>query len=916
MALPVILFTFVVFLSTSSSTRTLEFEQNGFCTTMHCNTIAKLKNLENCTIIVGDLKILLLERAKSKDFTNISFPKLKEVTGFMVVYRVAGLDTFGRMFPNLARIRGTHLLYNYALIVYDLPNLTEVGFYNLLKVDRGGVIIWGGPLTCNVDTIDWSHIAPRARHVISSPDQNTCSVMCTCSTNPATNRCWNNRKCQRFLDGPDGEHCSDQCLGCRKTNPNSCTLCREYTDGDACVPQCPSNKLVLSVSNYCINKSDCEFLGRFAWDGRCVSGCPENYVKKNNSGTVTCVRCDDCKKTCGNLTLQTLASIQDAEKCVYVNGSLTIRVWSIPNVANELRFYLKNIVEVSDYILIYGSMTLTSLHFLSSLRRVRGIRLYGKRYSVVVHDMHNLQTLLLSNVTEKLNIENGTLRLYRNPMLCRKQIEKLRAAFRETPDELDVPQGMNGYSGSCREVSLGLKIRATNETSAVATFYPNAKADSNYTILYVRVPHGINASIVPETCSEFEWNAISVNVTTQSLVKVQLMNLLPASTYVACIETYESSSRFLARSSVVNFSTPVGKPEPPFILELTASFSDAIVIRWVNHLDFNPFIDHYELDVRIVDISDVDVIYKGNCLFPDNNMIEIDYTRHAKVRRPPRKYEKSCESMCGVLSTVTVGAMVEDYFDVCGAIEGCGDNEYINRPNNITRGGIVHSTSLNLTAPLNNTQISGLAPFRDYRFELRACTKELCSRTVREFVRTLRTKSVDVATIKSVSANTLGYVTVEWEPPKRINGPILCYNLEIYPGIKINNNSRTLPQVTCVASNVTNIVVKTIQAKKYVVKICTTTLGSSYLCTDVVKVDVIEDIPSKTLSTWLTGIFIGVGIYFASVFFGWKYGFREVRTDDIPLVDATSEYRNESEPPAVMLSDFAPIYSVPYRELR
>ena len=44
----------------------------------------------------------------------------------MVVYRVFGLETFSDLFPNLTRIRGNTLVYNYALIVYDLPNLREV----------------------------------------------------------------------------------------------------------------------------------------------------------------------------------------------------------------------------------------------------------------------------------------------------------------------------------------------------------------------------------------------------------------------------------------------------------------------------------------------------------------------------------------------------------------------------------------------------------------------------------------------------------------------------------------------------------------------------------------------------------------------------------------------------------------------
>lgn len=49
-----------------------------------------------------------------------------QITEYLLIYRVNGLESVGKLFPNLARIRGLRLLNNFALIVYDNPKLTEV----------------------------------------------------------------------------------------------------------------------------------------------------------------------------------------------------------------------------------------------------------------------------------------------------------------------------------------------------------------------------------------------------------------------------------------------------------------------------------------------------------------------------------------------------------------------------------------------------------------------------------------------------------------------------------------------------------------------------------------------------------------------------------------------------------------------
>ncbi|XP_059054947.1 insulin receptor-like [Achroia grisella] len=147
----------------------MPFENNGVCSKMICNTLEKLNELKNCMVVVGNLQVSLLEKTKRDDFEGISF-NLREVTGYVVFYRVIGLESIGQLFPNLTRIRGAQLLNDYSLIVYDMPNLKEIGLYSLLRIDRGGIIVWPRRRVFTLNTINWKIIAPRSRHVLGSSD--------------------------------------------------------------------------------------------------------------------------------------------------------------------------------------------------------------------------------------------------------------------------------------------------------------------------------------------------------------------------------------------------------------------------------------------------------------------------------------------------------------------------------------------------------------------------------------------------------------------------------------------------------------------------------------------------------------------------------------------------------------------------
>lgn len=85
------------------------------------------------------------------------------------LFRVKGLRSIGRLFPNLTVIRGHSLFINYALVAFEMMNLQEIGLHSLTTIVRGSVRFEKNPALCYVDTIDWDLIAKagKGEHVIA-----------------------------------------------------------------------------------------------------------------------------------------------------------------------------------------------------------------------------------------------------------------------------------------------------------------------------------------------------------------------------------------------------------------------------------------------------------------------------------------------------------------------------------------------------------------------------------------------------------------------------------------------------------------------------------------------------------------------------------------------------------------------------
>lgn len=174
--------------------------------------VAELRRLENCSVVEGHLQILLMFTATGEDFHGLSFPRLTQVTDYLLLFRVYGLESLRDLFPNLAVIRGARLFLGYALVIFEMPHLRDVGLPELGAVMRGAVRVEKNQELCHLSTIDWGLLqpAPGANHIVGNKLDEECADVCpgvlgaagepcarTTFSGHTDYRCWTSSHCQR-----------------------------------------------------------------------------------------------------------------------------------------------------------------------------------------------------------------------------------------------------------------------------------------------------------------------------------------------------------------------------------------------------------------------------------------------------------------------------------------------------------------------------------------------------------------------------------------------------------------------------------------------------------------------------------------------------------------------------------------------
>ncbi|KAJ3599170.1 hypothetical protein NHX12_033133 [Muraenolepis orangiensis] len=216
------------------------------------NNVTNLMSLENCTVIEGHLKILLMFKTKQEDFRGLSFPKLRLVTDYLLLFRVYGLGSLADLFPNLTVIRGNKLFFNYALVLFEMLQLKEIGLHSLMNITRGAVRIEKNPDLCYLSTVDWSKVLDTVEDnfILHNKNDRECGDVCpgtaqgqtVCSQNTINGhfrgRCWTQNHCQRTERSAPAPECVERIaaltgynfsLGIDKLSLRPCPLIECYS---------------------------------------------------------------------------------------------------------------------------------------------------------------------------------------------------------------------------------------------------------------------------------------------------------------------------------------------------------------------------------------------------------------------------------------------------------------------------------------------------------------------------------------------------------------------------------------------------------------------------------------------------------------------------------------------------------------
>uniref|UniRef100_A0A8C6WTP1 Tyrosine-protein kinase receptor n=1 Tax=Neogobius melanostomus TaxID=47308 RepID=A0A8C6WTP1_9GOBI len=575
------------------------------------NDISEFRRLENCTVVEGYLQILLIGD-KSNNSTNhevfhtLSFPKLTMITDYLLLFRVSGLDSLSTLFPNLSVIRGRNLFYNYALVVFEMTSLKDIGLYNLSNITRGAIRIEKNPELCYLDSIDWSLImdAEFNNYIAGNKQAKECSDICpgimenqpqckkTVFNDNYNYRCWNSNHCQkecpercgRQACTADGQCCHPQCLG-SCTVPGSdraCAACVHFYHEGRCVPDCPPGTYKFEGWR-CISAELCSKVHLPDYDsiihaGECMSECPSGFTR-TAPHSMSCTACDGlCDKVCEEKVIDSLDAAQSLKGCTVIKGNLDINIRRGP----ELESFTGSIQRVTGYVRIRYSNTLSSLAFLRSLKTIDGETLIEDIYAFSAIENQQLQ-YLWDWKKHNLTIKNGKLYFRGNPKLCMSEIRKMwnKTGIQERFDESGFRN--NGYRASCKNLltPLSPEVQKSNlpETSLVSLSTTRKRALTLSSIS--------NLLFRQDGCGSNSWNMVDVELRQDSDPGVFLSNLKPWTQYAIfvkaitlMVEDKQGQTAPSAKSKVVYIRTSPSVPSMPQDVRAYSNSSTQLVVRW------------------------------------------------------------------------------------------------------------------------------------------------------------------------------------------------------------------------------------------------------------------------------------------------------------------------------------------------
>uniref|UniRef100_H2YE95 Tyrosine-protein kinase receptor n=1 Tax=Ciona savignyi TaxID=51511 RepID=H2YE95_CIOSA len=773
------------------------------------NNASKLRDLENCT--VGRWFHLLYF------FYRYSFPKLKVISGYLLLYRVYNLHSLRRLFPNLVMIGGSQLFYDkYSLVIYENHDLTELGLGNLKYIKKGGARIQNNGQLCYLDTIDWARLGKIANPVLLDNKDEGCINHCGANKKCAAENddgftktfCWGPNLCQKgacpdeCLHACDAENrcvCHKECLGgcSRPNNASACHACNHLYYNQTCYANCPRGTL-MADDWQCVTSVNCYERNWNEHDGQCLEYCPTGYksekiVKKNR-----CVMCDgQCDKVCngieGIVEITDVKSLEKVRGCTVLRAQLRITLTGGSEVVEKLEAALVELREVGS-LLVRRSFPLVSLSFLKSFRRITGEDDYF--YSVYIVENKNLKDLWkVDSFKDGTNFTIGGGKAYfqYNPYLCMDKIDKISNLTAEIEDENDISLLSNGDSVTCVMEKLEI-VSVTDLGDVVEIEWKNIYVKDyrtliGYQIFYKKSKYE-NATryLAVDGCGRSSWSVQDVLKQTESnnpdevtTTHTALDKLSPYTKYAFYVITSNTANaKKGAESDIHYFTTSPSTPSPPQAVVAKAINSTAINITWQAPLYPNGVVHQYvakwvrqreTIDLKLIDI----VCPIDGCDMPmDRKQFFIQFEFFSFWRT--RKMISICRLriFCAQKHVVYLLAATQR---VIVASKNPSTPKRKSPNLLILKITLSHDSSV-----MGERTQHPLHHFSEYYIEVSACNQASCSSTA---VMTRRTKKL--AGVDKINDNSLKYIpgldskqvgAVAWIAPSDPNGLIVSYTLE------------------------------------------------------------------------------------------------------------------------------------------
>ncbi|XP_055527832.1 insulin-like receptor isoform X2 [Wyeomyia smithii] len=671
-----------------------EYKKGEVCGSVDVrNSPSNLERLKDCVVVEGFVHILLIDKYSEASFENYSFPLLTEITEYLLLFRVNGLKTLRRLFPNLAVIRGSSLVSNYAIVIYELMHIEEVGLISLTHITRGGVRIEKNPKLCFANTIDWNAIASGAENYVKDNQKENACPICPTETSlvlpDGTNLtqrcpiaptkglvphhkehrktlCWNANHCQNKCHDTcpnksctvTGECCDETCLGsCTGRNGSNCSVCRHLSIDPAgrrqCVTKCPEGMFV--YHSRCITADQCytikkpisldsnQDLPQYPYiphNETCIMECPADHELQIVNDKRRCKKCDKgaCPKRCGGGNIDNIQSAQSLKGCEIIEGSLEIQLRSRggENIVKELEKFLSSITEITGYLKVVRSYPLLSLGFLKKLRIIHGTHAKISNSSLYIVENQNLQELFDRNVT----IREGKLFFYNNPMLCVGKIRELKAVNPKIEIENEAQLAANnGDRAACEITELDTSLKSVSAETAIIQWAPFTQlADIRqllgYVIYYIEAPfQNVTFFDGRDACNTEGWRLDDISeFNTENYTSKILTQLKPYTQYAYYVKTYTLASEGLGgQSRIKYFITAPGTPAVVRDVDVEVfPNEDMLTIKWLPPLKMNGNLRYYEVFVELNADGKEMLNQRNYC----NEEIDKSSTANAPVETP------------------------------------------------------------------------------------------------------------------------------------------------------------------------------------------------------------------------------------------------------------------------------------------